>query len=314
MRIRVVHVELGDRDIEKKSTLIMSFYMPLFLALVKRKGYSCEVSEPQLVNGSATPPPSKRYPGLVCYMVTITVDKIQYHGYGPTAALARQFAAFEAYKVLAPVLSRDVSRSVQDSGVECAQDDDSASVSTIDDVLSSVCSEPTINGCSHRTSLLNQTANEGGVGNFQEEKYCQETPTLVDQQSKEIFTNLVPESNSEKNHKKWIPTESEKGSNVVNAAPHGGWLSVAASDVPPHDGSGRIKENCVGQLQEVFMKEFKVLPVFAESTQASGPGSSVEFVCTVEINDLSARGEYQVSLVHNNFLWFDLQELVSLRS
>lgn len=265
----------------------MSSYVPLFLALVKRKGYSYEISEPQLVNGSATPPPSRRYPGLVCYMVTITVNKVEYHGYGPTAGLARQFAAFEAYKALAPVLKKDVPRSVQDSGVECAQDDDSASTSTIDDVRS-VCSESIITDCTCRTSSLSQSADEGSEGTHQEERY------LVDRENnKEVFTNQARESDNEMSHKKWICTERD--SNPVNIiAPNdrqlSGGVAAAIGDVPTHDRLGRIRENSVGQLQEVFVKEFKVLPVFAESTQVSGPGGNVEFVCTVEINDLSARG------------------------
>lgn len=251
-------------------------YMQLFLALAKRKGYSCEVGEPHLVNGSATPPPSRGYPGLVCYMVTITVNKVEYHGYGPTAALARQFATFEAYKNLAPVLKKDVPRSMQDSGVECAQGDDSASVSTIDDV-SSVCSEPVVSDC---PSSLIQSSNED---TYEEEQHQQQTPALMDQ---EVLTNQALESESEKTH---IPTE--RVSNLVNVvAPRDRQVSggvAGTNDVPTHD---KIRENSVGQLQEVFMKEFKVLPAFAESTQVSGPGANVEFVCTVEINDLSARG------------------------
>ena len=263
----------------------MSSYMPLFLALVKRKGYSCVISEPQLVNGSATPPPSRRYPGLVCYMVIITVNKIEYHGYGPTAGLARQFAAFEAYKALAPVLRKDVLRSVQDSGVECAQDDDSASVSTVPDDISSVCSEPSINECTGRTSSLSQSADEDSESTYQKE---QETSTPTNQENEEVFTNETPESAGEmKLFPKRVSTQ------VNNIQPRDTQLSeglVAASDVPIHDGLGRIRENPVGQLQEVFMKEFKMLPVFAESTQVSCPGGNVEFVCTVEINDLSVRG------------------------
>ena len=262
----------------------MSSYVPLFLALVKRKGYSCEISGPELVNGSATPPPSRRYPGLVCYMVTIIVNKVEYHGYGPTAALARQFAAFEAYKVLAPILKKDVPRSAQDSEVQ-DNSDDSASMSTTGDV-SSVCSEPIINGC---TNLLSQTADEGGEDTIQEEHYNQQTLPLVNQESKEVFASQARESDSEK--KKWIPTDLERDRNQVNViAPQDGQLSGVVAAVPVHDGLDRIRENSVGQLQEVFMKEFKVLPVFAESTQASGPGGNVEFICTVEINDLSARG------------------------
>ena len=273
----------------------MSSYVPLFLALVKRKGYSCEISEPQLVSGSTTPPPSRRYPGLVCYMVTIAVNEVEYHGYGPTAGLARQFAAFEAYKDLAPVLRKDVPKSVQDSGVECARDDDSASVTTIDDV-SSLCSEPIITDCTRRTSLLSQSADEDGEGTHQEEQCHKETLALVDQEnSKEVFTNIACESDNEKNYKKWICTKRD--SNPVNdimVATHdrqlSGGVAAAIGDVPAHGGLGRIRENSVGQLQEVFVKEFKVLPVFAESTQVSGPGGNLEFVCTVEINDLSARG------------------------
>ncbi len=275
MRIGVTHVA----KIQRRGT--MSSYIPLFLALVKRKGYSCDISGPQLVNGSATPPPSRRYPGLVCYMVTITVNKVEYHGYGPTAALARQAAAFEAYKVLAPVLRKDVPSSEQGSG---EQDEDSASVSTIDDI-SSVCSEPIINIC----TVTSQNADNGGEGTYQEEHCHQQTLTLVHQDSKEVFTGQANEFDGEK--KKWVSTGSERDGKLVNiVAPQDRQVSGGVAAVPVHDGFDRIRENSVGQLQEVFMKEFKVLPVFAESTQVSGPGGNVEFVCTVEINDLSARG------------------------
>ena len=286
MRTHKAHVdntgelELATCRAPRARLSAMSSYVPLFLALVKRKGYSWEISGPELVNGSATPPPSRCYPGLVCYMVTITVNKVEYHGYGPTAALARQFAAFEAYKVLAPVLKKDVPRSAQDSEV---QDDDSVSMSTTDDVSSA---EPVIYGC---TNLLSQITDEGGEDTVQEEHYDRQTLPLVNQESKEISASQARESDDEK--KKWIPTDLERDGNLVNnVAPQDRELSGEVAAVPVHDGVGRIRENSVGQLQEVFMKEFKVLPVFAESTQVSGPGGNVEFICTVEISDLSARG------------------------
>ena len=250
----------------------MSSYVSLFLALVKRKGYSCEITDPQLVNASATPPPSRCYPGLVCYMVTITVNKVEYHGYGPTAGLARQFAAFQAYKALAPVLKKDVTKSVQDSGVDCAQDDDAASVSTLDDALS-VCSEPVIEECT--TNSLSQSADEDNdnESTVQEERYQQDP--LANQESKGV-SNHSPEpsaAGSEKHSGKWFPNGHDKPSN----------------NVPAHERLNKIGDNPVGQLQEVFSKEFKTMPVFAESVQVSG--GNIEFICTVEINNLSARGK-----------------------
>ena len=99
----------------------MSSYVPLFLAFARREGYSCEISEPQLVCGSATPPPNRRYPGLVCYMVTITVNEVEYHGYGPSAGTARRYAAFEAYKALNPGPTKEatfLTSSVQNDGLK----------------------------------------------------------------------------------------------------------------------------------------------------------------------------------------------------
>lgn len=55
-------------------------------------------SSPIVVTGSMTPPPSSIYPGVRCYMVTVTVDERPFHGFGPTPYIARSAAEFEAYK------------------------------------------------------------------------------------------------------------------------------------------------------------------------------------------------------------------------
>ena len=247
----------------------MSSYVALFLALVKRKGYSCDISDPQLVNASATPPPSRRYPGLVCYTVTITVNKVEYHGYGPTAGLARQFAAFEAYKSLAPLLKKDVTKAVQDSGVDCtAQDEDSSSVvSTIDDDVVSVCSEPVVNECT--ASSLSESTDEDN------ERYQHDS--VANQESEDASDHLPKRSDSKKSHEKQYPKRDKVPNNI------------ASNNVPPTESLSRIGPNPVGQLQEVFLKEFKVLPVFAESNDQV-TGGNAEFVCTVEINGMSERG------------------------
>ena len=47
-------------------------------------------------------------------------------------------------------------------------------------------------------------------------------------------------------------------------------------------------DNPVGLLQEVLMKEFQLLPAFAESVQVNG--KETKFVCSIKIKDLFARG------------------------
>ena len=70
---------------------------------MKRSGYSMEYSKPQLVNGSLSPPPTTCYPGTVCYMVIVTVNNLDFFGFGPSPSLAKHFAEFEAYNSLHPL-------------------------------------------------------------------------------------------------------------------------------------------------------------------------------------------------------------------
>ena len=52
------------------------------------------------MNGSINPPPSRFYPGQRCYMVTVCVDERKFRGFGPSEAIAKSSAAYEAYKKL----------------------------------------------------------------------------------------------------------------------------------------------------------------------------------------------------------------------
>ncbi len=56
-----------------------------------------EYSEPQLVNGGMAPPPCRGLPGTVCYMVIVSVNHLDFFGFGPSAALAAHYAEKDAY-------------------------------------------------------------------------------------------------------------------------------------------------------------------------------------------------------------------------
>lgn len=79
-------------------------------SLLNRRRSKWHCSPPQLVNGSLAPPPSRFYPGTMCYMIVLTVDNVQYFGFGPTPSIARHFASFEAYNALHPLPSEEVKR------------------------------------------------------------------------------------------------------------------------------------------------------------------------------------------------------------
>ena len=219
----------------------MCSYVPLFLAFARRNGYSCEISEPQLVCGSATPPPNRRYPGLVCYMVTVTVNGVEYHGYGPGAKTALRFAAFEAYKALNPRLKK------LDAPATSLQDDGLITDSEMNDDV----------------AMGSTTAEESEGESCLEEGYR--------------YEHQMREDRVEGRH----DTTRGSGKNVVSTGIN--HLSI------PQDKSSRITDNPVGQLQEVFMKEFQTLPTFAESVQVNG--RSTQFVCFIKMGDLSARGQ-----------------------
>ena len=94
---------------------------------MKRSGYSVEYSKPQLVNGSLSPPPSRCYPGTVCYMVIVTVNNLDFFGFGPSPSLARRFAEFEAYNSLHPLpvkVVEEVRSSVAVKGTDVESDSD----------------------------------------------------------------------------------------------------------------------------------------------------------------------------------------------
>ena len=214
----------------------MCSYVPLVLGLVRRKGYICDISDPQLVNGSTTPPPNKHYPGLVCYMVTVTVNGVEYHGYGPSVGLARQFAAFEAYKALNDLLRQEAVTLSQSDGSEDAETESMSSLETV-----SICSDTKFND-----DTLNHGDEDGDVNDRQERH--------SDQQECHFGMGQFNEM-EEKNTK---PASS------INA------------------------DNPVGLLQEILMKEFRTLPTFAEGVQVNG--KKAEFVCSIKIRDLFARG------------------------
>ena len=69
-------------------------------AVAEQKGCTLEYTVPALVSGGICPPPSRVYPGTVCYMITVKVDRTEYHGFGPTPIIARHYAEVEAYNAL----------------------------------------------------------------------------------------------------------------------------------------------------------------------------------------------------------------------
>lgn len=85
-------------------------YWSLLLSLLNKRKYKWHYSPPQLVNGGLAPPPSKFYPGTTCYMVALTVNNVEYYGFGPTPSIAKHFAVFEAYNSLHPLPSEEVER------------------------------------------------------------------------------------------------------------------------------------------------------------------------------------------------------------
>lgn len=66
------------------------------MAATFRNQPSCKYSPPVLINGSNTPPPSRRFPGTTCYMVTLTVQGKEFHGLGPTPQSAKAAATEQA--------------------------------------------------------------------------------------------------------------------------------------------------------------------------------------------------------------------------
>ncbi len=77
----------------------MSSSEGLFWSFVANDGLSVSISEPELVEGGLSPPPSKVYPGRKCYMVIVKVKgRGDYGGFGPTPGIAKRSAIMEACK------------------------------------------------------------------------------------------------------------------------------------------------------------------------------------------------------------------------
>lgn len=75
-------------------------YSSLLRSLSQQLGVDVDYSQPEIVSGSICPPPSRIYPGTVCYMVSVRVDGQTFLGFGPKPLVARQFAEYEAYRAL----------------------------------------------------------------------------------------------------------------------------------------------------------------------------------------------------------------------
>ena len=68
--------------------------------LASARGCKLEYGQPLLVSGGLSPPPSKVYPGRVCFMLSLAVGAKVFTGFGPTTRIAKHFAEVEAYKAL----------------------------------------------------------------------------------------------------------------------------------------------------------------------------------------------------------------------
>ena len=75
-------------------------YHVLLKTEATRRKLPVRYSEAKVVNGSINPPPSRFYPGKRCYMVTASVNEMKFHGFGPSEAIAKSSASYEAYKKL----------------------------------------------------------------------------------------------------------------------------------------------------------------------------------------------------------------------
>ena len=75
-------------------------YGKLLEAFARKEKYKVEYSEPTLVNGGMAPPPCRGLPGTVCHMVIVTVNNMDFFGFGPSASLARLYAEKDAYQTV----------------------------------------------------------------------------------------------------------------------------------------------------------------------------------------------------------------------
>ncbi len=91
---------MDKKTFNQRALAIMSS-LPKFGRLLRDHARShndtLEYSEPQLVNGGMAPPPCRGLPGTVCYMVIVSVNHLDFFGFGPSAALAAHYAEKDAY-------------------------------------------------------------------------------------------------------------------------------------------------------------------------------------------------------------------------
>ncbi len=67
----------------------------------REQGALLEYSEPKRVNGGLAPPPCRGLPGTECFMVIVSVNDVDFFGFGPSAALATYYAEKDAYLSIA---------------------------------------------------------------------------------------------------------------------------------------------------------------------------------------------------------------------
>lgn len=94
-------------------------YRKLLKDYVNTNHCTLEYSDPQLVNGGMAPPPRRGLPGTTCFMVIVSVNNLDFFGFGPTAALARYYAEKDAYKA---VVAPDMKGGKEDGGSENEDD------------------------------------------------------------------------------------------------------------------------------------------------------------------------------------------------
>lgn len=256
----------------------MSSYLPLFLALMGRTGYSYEISEPRFINGSATPPPSRRYPGLTCYMVTITVKGVEYHGFGPNKGLARQYAAYEACKALRLLAMKKSTGSMSTTQEQNGE----PLIDFINHDGPSVCSEPSLGAksieCMVDSLSLDSDEDTKSSGS---ENQCYKKADPI----KRNYHGVPPSTSTGTGLH--VHNELKHDKNVARAD---GAMCNVSQDMTSVEV---ITDNPVGQLQQVFRREFQTLPTFTESVHVSG--GSTEFICTIKVEGLTGQGEQNFS-------------------
>ena len=250
----------------------------LLKSLAIQNGYTIEYSEPELVNGSLCPPPSRHYPGTTCYMMFVTVNGRAYLGFGPTHTTARKSAEFEAYNALHPLPVEEVERvrrfipESEPWGDLSESDNEDTSSS-----LRSTCNEKEIYSNDVELPRLSQGSDASGfteTGNCTRlngdaptctqladsrndtDAYCtsanatrnvvsnQRTPTAArGEHGKEKFWRIPQSSATVESHDKetfWeIPQSSQSGKYHV---PKDADEMIAMLEKPPSDDSGLLSE------------------------------------------------------------------------